>query len=147
MKRVFTQPYAVTADVPNGGDTGSAIIYTAPEDMVLIGFQMSTKMLSTTPIGNDGFADIDFQLSNIGNIAVAYGHSWIHCMAWWNTTPASVGIEASEMVVMFPEGYGITLKEGEVLNLPWSGRNTSAATIRLTCDGTLFLVKGSVKKT
>jgi len=146
MKRVFTQPIAVTADVIAGGTIGSAVVYVAPEDMTIIGFQLTVKMLTTTPIANDGWCDIDFELSPISEIAVAFGYGFVHGMCWWNTTPAGVGIEGGELFIMFPDGKGITLKEGEAVNLPWSGRNDTAATIRMTCDGCLYLVKGGATK-
>ena len=142
MTRVFTQPIAVTADVIAGGDTGSSVVYVAQEDMTIIGFQLTTKMLSTTPIGNDGFVDIDFELSPVTNIAVAFGYGFVHAMAAWNTTPAFGYATNGVVTVMFPDGKGITLKEGESVNLPWSGRNSSAATVRMTCDGTIYLIKG-----
>ena len=146
MKRIFTQPIAVTADVIAGGDTGSSVVYVAEEDMTLVAFQLTVKHLSTTPIGNDGWVDIDFELSPVSNIAVAFGYAFVHGMAWWNTTPAAVGVEGGEIFIAFPDGLGITLKEGEAVNLPWSGRNTTAATVRMTCDGCLYLVKGGATR-
>ena len=145
MKRVFIHGHCETLDCVANDTTGlNKVIYVAQEDVILIGSCLSGKMVATGAIANDGFIDIDMFLAT-QPAACTYGIiNGIHVTAWWNTTPAGVGMNGNNSTVMFPEGYGIPLKEGEVLYLNMEARNDSAGTVRMTCDLGFFIVKGKV---
>jgi len=143
MKRVFMSGWCETLSCAPNDTTGlNRVIYVAQEDVILIGCQLSGKMVATGAITNDGFLDIDMFIAT-QPAACTYGIiAGIHAHAWWNTTPACCGVQGNNSTVMFPAGYGIPLKEGEVLYLNMEARNDTAGLIRMTCDLGLFIVKG-----
>lgn len=144
MERIFSVQVTSSVEAPAAGIIAinrQEVLY-AEEDITVIGLQLSSKMLSTTPMGNDGFIDWDIAITPRDNVAQDGALCLLNGNAWWNTVPASIGISANPITTMFPKGHGFTMKEGESLAICWGGYNEQVAIVRLTCDGTIFYIRG-----
>lgn len=142
-KRIFTQGFAETVDAAAGVTTQiQQSIIVAEEDLVIIGYQVSCKNVVGGFIANDGESDVDWHLTTSG-LSVGPGIvMFINAFVAWNTTPAAIICTHPDVFLIFPEDFGVSLVEAEVLLLKGTAHNNSAATVRHTIDGTVYYVKG-----
>lgn len=145
MKRVFTKGLAYTWTIP----TATAIlvdfqpVYVAEEDIIIIGWEFSVhKPVGDQLMANDGVVDFEAELEfqtpwlAPGNVAFA------GCFQRWNTAPAfgySNSMQASQML---PQGCGISMREGEAIEVHFYGVNTTSADCRATVDARIYYIKG-----
>ena len=146
--------FVKTLHTPNVEITGSGGTETSPvtfhqyfkpdEDVTIIGVSLHMDPAYNNYIANDGV----FKLH--AHVAVSYDtvDHWFQELAYamgmqvWNTAPASVWMQYDHTVMMFPEGTGLHLKEGEVVGLATHGENDSAGTVASSASAYIYYVKG-----
>jgi len=146
MKRIFTAVLAGSEEV--AGATSRANInlqtFKAEEDLILIGFKITSNLHGATHIANDGVCYVHAWLTpnavggQAGEIASACS------MVVWNTVPAAVDYDNQVVIGMFPEGLGISIREEGVINLLHSSYNYSAAAVRISVYAHLYYIKGRI---
>lgn len=140
MKRIFlemlTAGFTQTA-TPVARTIGDS--FKAQEDLTLVGAFIGAWVNLENE--NDGFAECAYNLSMDGTV-------WeqlileTNAIDGWNTTPAGIHYQYMRSVVVFPAGYGVTLKEGESIYLCYDGRGKSAGSTGFFGRAGLYLVKG-----
>lgn len=118
------------------------------ENIVVVGAQLHCEAAAGSEIANDGDAYLHVHLTQYGLSTEGWRNELLSVMGHqnWNTAPASVQHEYQNEQIMFPEGYGLSLKEGEPFELWAHGNNTSAAEVQIGCSATLFYVKGTLAR-
>ena len=146
VKRIFTLGYAETVDALAGVTTEKAqTLIVAEEDIIILGYQASCKCPVGGFIANDGESDIDWILTTSGLTVGAGVVAFFNAHVVWNTVPAAITVSFPDLFNMFPQEKGISMKEGEVLQLTAAGHNNSAATVRHTVDGVIYYIKGTAR--
>lgn len=146
MKRVFTLGFAASQLVTSpGDDAGLDTLLVAQEDIVVIGYQMTTKMGIANRLSGEGMVDCDWVLTTSGLPTGGGVLGWLdveeHCEEFTAGAGLTIGMPAQ--VVMFPVGYGFTMREGEVLSIYHSMHAVEhAGDVHCVCDGTIYYVKG-----
>ena len=145
MKGIITKAFASTIVMPGPSPAQKVIteVFRAQENWILVGARLWWQFISTV-IANDGHMHLHAYLTPRANYH--QDGEIIHAEAFvlWNTTPAAVDYECEDNIVMFPDGYGISLPEEAILNVVYDGANVSAAAIDMTYAGVLYLVSGKV---
>ncbi|MBA7711254.1 hypothetical protein ES703_120209 [subsurface metagenome] len=122
--------------------------FIAEEDIVVVGAQLHVDPTAGHEIANDGDAYLHVHLTQYGLSAIGWRNELLYALGHqhWNTTPAGVSYLYAAPNIMFPEGAGISLKEGESFELWAHGNNLSAAEVQMGCSATLFYVKGTMAR-
>lgn len=145
MKRVWTE----TLECSTGHRTATfekEVVdrYRAQEDMTLIGFEMHGHFSHDDEI--DGVCEAHCILTSTAPPQTATGRLGSIAVAQcWNTVVAAaeqIQEIYGDKVVMWPAGYGVTLREGEELLGCIDGRVTAGKDMFITFRITLYLVKG-----
>jgi len=143
VKRVYLEGYKARFDLPANATTPWYTLweFVAQEDLTLIGAEMTDELDSIEEV--DGYAMAQFKLMVNGVLDILHGSM----MAYWKSVAAASEVLSFENMnrdVMFPAGYGITLKEGESVSVLAEKVNTKASgDITQTLFGVvLYLVKG-----
>ncbi|MBA7551826.1 hypothetical protein ES705_44376 [subsurface metagenome] len=146
MKRVFTRANRYTLEIPAAASTQEIVrqIFKAEEDLWLIGFHLSAH----PPTAGDFLAEtgtLAMETTLTPNAEPGKDGELYSCL-WtgeaWDSTAGIGAVVAQEAVVMFPQGYGVPIKEEGVLNMIEKGWNQAATMQRLTIDVVLYLVRG-----
>ena len=116
-------------------------MWQAQEPVHIIGFELSSWTRDETLIGNDGFAMSTGYLTPQKDKYIDGALGLCQAHQDWNT-----GFSASHppyhVVVMFPEGYGVPLKEGESIVLQTIFGNTTSAPVGFIHHAHIYYVKG-----
>lgn len=148
MRRIFTWGIATSTTIEDGTITYPMLLGTflAQEDITIIGFEINlhppVSIIATDRIGNDGSVAWEAELTPQGGFMMEGGLGICAAIEVWNTTPAAVDYELAHKIVMFPEGFGVTVREEGVINLMFNGSNDTAVDVRVTVDARLYYVKG-----
>lgn len=150
MKRVFTKCLLMGLTNTHGAENlhDAVARWTTQEDIVIIGCQGAIHYRKISE--NDGYGYAMAELSQVGVHTQDGGFFRIETAIGWNTTPAGYRHHLGEGCVMFPEGYGIPIKEeGTVyLNMVHDTTEETAETdIRVSAYIFIFYVKGARKVT
>jgi len=143
VKRVYLEGYKARFDLP-ANDTKPWYTlweFVAQEDLTLIGAEMTCELDSIIEV--DGYAMGQFKLMVNGVLDILHGS----LMSYWKSVVAAAEHHSFENMnrdVMFPTGYGITLKEGESVQVLAEKVSTKASgSDTQTLFGVvLYLVKG-----
>jgi hypothetical protein len=116
--------------------------FLAEEDIVVVGSKLGC--FCNVPNENDGLGQFYCELSQNGipekpgmiNQAMAFDY--------WNTSPAGVQTSPETNVIMFPEGRGVSLREGESIYLHAHGYGKTAGDCSFIMNAILFYVKGKL---
>ncbi len=144
MKRVFTKwlggvrSIAIPASV-----WGNEVLqFTAQEPLTVIGAHL--EIGNCSPAENDGFPNLELELSFSATARMDVAFLSAQCYQWWNTTPASGMVALGNQVVMFPPGYGLSMKEGETVFLNIKSENPPTAGIStMQANAHIYYVKGA----
>lgn len=144
MKRVFTKHMGFSEGFAAAACGWGAMIETwqAQEDITILGFELAVWARDEQLIGNDGYASCAAYLLPVpsqytdGILGMAIAHQD------WNSVPAFGSFGCATRVVMFPDGYGATIREGESISLQSVFTNTSAATVGFNLRAVMYYVKG-----
>lgn len=118
--------------------------FTPEEDITVIGCQLC--LMVKEPAQNDGFLDVQAHLAQ-DTIAtdnlLANKRTLCELSAGgvWNTAPASTDWHEATATVMFPVGYGVSIREGEHLYLDAIAKGATAGIWHWTCVAQIFYVK------
>lgn len=144
MRKVFTWSKAYSLEVPASTGALTAVAYTwrAEEDITIIGCSLAVHRKESTPIANDGDACLGAELTP--NAVFCQDGALMYAVGScnWNTTPASTDFENQTKSIMFPAGYGVTVKEEGIINLLIEHLNSSAADVGFVVDTHIYYVKG-----
>jgi len=144
VKRIFTWQTAQSKAVPATSGVALQIMATflAQEDVIIIGAAIHAHHQGTAIIGNDGIAAMGVELTPQAAFMKEGGILYAIASQIWNTTPAAVQINDQAVTIMFPEGYGIPVKEEGIINVLVEHMNSTAAIVGFVADVTLYYVKG-----
>jgi len=125
--------------------TNETLEWTSQEPLLIIGAQL--EVASKTWSENDGKALLAMELSF--SAALKADVAFLSAMAsdYWNTAPPGILETQGNVTLMFPEGYALSMKEGETIYL--NRKQTlvkSAASSFFSVNAHLFYVKGTVTK-
>jgi len=123
-KKVFTYKMSVglllTWVAGTQTDDDAIMSFVAEEDMHIIGFELMAFPDKLNQ--NDAHGRWQATLSQNSDLADPRGIlGRVNCGDGWNTAPASVWRTEAHIVVMFPEGYAVELKEEGNLYLTLNG--------------------------
>lgn len=145
MKRVFSFGFARTVTVTSpGADYAVESLMVAEEDITIIGYQLTTKMSTSNRLSGEGVVDMDWVLTTSADALGAGVVGWadIHCQVEEFTAGAAMTATYPNPVVMFPDGYGIGIREEGTLSLYHSMHAVEhAGDVSCTVDGTIYYVK------
>ncbi len=144
MKRLFTKWLGGEVSMSATGVLewlNEVMQFTSQEDLSVLGAQLAIEV--KTPSENDNYQKLECELSFSSTPHMDISFLTAGSSAWWNTAPPGIDADHDNVVVMFPEGYGLTMKEGETVFL-------NAQTIAVPSAGTstwiisahLYYVKG-----
>lgn len=143
--RIFTRVLHYTPVVP----TTDLQLHVAPdsfiaeEDVTLIAVSLQINPIVTF-IGDDGIAWLLAELNQGGGVLGTPG-AILHARAYqeWNTAPAFGHFGQEVQRIVFPTGYGVTVKEEGILQMLVQGVNDSATADLVFCLRCfLYYVKG-----
>ncbi len=144
MKRIFTKWLGGVRTVAIPASTwGNEILqFTAQEPLTILGAQL--ELGNCSPAENDGFPNLEMELSFSATPRMDVSFLSAQVYQWWNTTPASGMVALGNQVVMFPAGYGLSMKEGETifLNVKSESPPTAGASI-MQVNAHIYYVKGA----
>lgn len=125
-KRIFTKSFqgAVTVTGSVEEPQNALAIWLLQEDIEIIGAEITLGSLM--PSENDGFALCELELSQTGVWAEDGNILKAHAGEGWNTTPAGIDQANANVVITFPQGLAIPVKEEGHLYINASGRNKTA---------------------
>ncbi|MBA7587237.1 hypothetical protein ES708_29258 [subsurface metagenome] len=141
-KRIFTKIFSGTIDLTTTSMTvrNAKESWLAQEDIEVIGAEVAIQ--SQMPSENDGFSQCFVELSQVG----VFGQEGAILGAWasegWNTTPAGIMATTGHIVVMFPQGYVVPVKEEGYLHVNTRGWGKSAGTDLFEYEIYVYYTKG-----
>lgn len=144
MKRVFTKHLGGNATVSTGdlSWTSELLAWTSQENLTIIGAHLAVELVGGSE--NDGFQKLEMELSFSSTIGMDVAFLSAGSSFYWNTTPAFGAVVAGNQVVMFPEGYGLSMKEGETLFLTAKDVAFPSASVAFfKVNAHIYYVKGS----
>jgi len=143
VKRVFLEGYKARFDYPAAETKPWYTLweFIAQENLTLIGAEMTCELDSIIEV--DGYAMGQFKLMSNGVNDILHGSM----MSYWKSVVAASEHHSFENMnrdVMFPDGCGITLKEGESISVLAEKVNTKASgsDVQSLFGVVLYLVKG-----
>jgi len=147
MKRVFTKEMswnfgALSEPMGIAPVENAVVMWKAQEDILIIGCEL--HLYSTHYTAQDGYTYCHAEISQVG---MYVQDGMIACVAasnWWNSVPGGIHRQNGHVVVMFPDGYAIPIKEeGTVyVNGVCSLEEQSAGIDRYAFRAVIFYVKG-----
>ncbi len=127
-------PYVTGPEITNALQS-----WLVQDDIEVIGANIS--LINTMPSENDGFAQLMVELSQTG----IYGQDGAIAAAMssegWNTAPPGISAENANVVVMFPEGKAMPVKEEGHLYLNTSYMGKTASSSRFNFEVIIFYTK------
>ncbi|MBA7552416.1 hypothetical protein ES705_44977 [subsurface metagenome] len=143
MKRVFVEGYKARFDLPVAETTPWYDVweYVAQENLTLIGAQLTCDIDSIEEV--DGYGLVCARVTINGVSAIVHGAM----LEYFKSVVAAAEnhhFENLRATVMFPAGHGITLREGESVQLNAEKVNTrlSGSSTQTLLGLVLYLVKG-----
>ena len=140
MRRVFVQSLETSllqlaVDTPwEVGDS-----YTAQEDLIIVALEGHIHVYMESD--NDGVGESSMEVTMDGTVRkqklmkLSSGEGW-------EATGARGFEYAGDKVIVFPDGMGISMREGETIYLLKDGRGKSAGTTSFSIHASVFYVKG-----
>lgn len=112
------------------------------EDVTVIGVELSVWTRDEALIGNDGFAMSSLVLLPVPGQYTDGVVGYATAVQDWNTGFSSSHPPAN-VVIMFPAGFGMTMKEGETLSAQSIFANTTSAPVGFVHHAVIYYVKGT----
>lgn len=131
--------------IPNAGATPPVALgmYLAEEDITVIGWVLKTEAAFANPLAGVGNVNIYAYLCSGYVQGTGYVNVLDSVQATMEQNAVNVVQEFKHSYVMFPDGQGISLKEGEHLELNCTGNNSTAAIVGASFWATMYYVKGA----
>ncbi len=125
-----------------------ADVFTAEEDLILIGALLVCHMGADYPASNAGSGEILTELSTYGSSRRHDGVILETKGNWVSNGAAHLGFDgSSQIVVMFPAGKGVSIKEeGEIYLHTYINAYSGQVGVTVSMDSTglLYLVRGVI---
>ena len=137
-KRVYTHHLSGNIETASAATVSEKNVssFVAQEDVLVIGWVLE----ACHPIMNQNDGESLFDLALVEN-DVNLIDRIDGCLEVWNTAPAFGQSPHLSHVVMFPEGYGIHLSEGESISMDISIHGKSAGTSYGEAGGCIYYVR------
>lgn len=142
MKRIFTKPLSVPSLTTTGGQINSiAVAYVAEEDITIIAVRASLEVITTITMNGYCVATQELTQAGASGQPGQVFRQRMDCLQWNAAAGGGLSSIQNDNIV-FPEGYGITVKEEGSLNIFQQVETPAGETANVHPEFTIYYVKG-----